>query len=131
MNKLGAALIPILLLTACGPSAPQEQPKQSISVRSAEQDALRALNPANLAIALKRAIQDGGYVCRRVEKAGFVGQYKNLDMWTANCSGDRANDWAVFVGPDGSAQVRDCGDVAKFGLPECKIVETPAAAPAG
>ena len=30
-------------------------------------------------------------------------------------------DWAVFVGPDGSAQVRDCGDVEEFGLPRCEI----------
>ena len=31
-------------------------------------------------------------------------------MWTARCADGR--DWAIFVGPDGSAQVRDCKDLA-------------------
>jgi hypothetical protein len=34
----------------------------------------------------------------------------------------------VFIGPDGSAQVRDCKDVAAVGLPECKIIKEEASA---
>ena len=54
--------------------------------------------------------------------AGFVGTYKNLDEWMARCP-DR--DWAIFAGPDGSAQVRDCKDLAGSGLPPCAIKERP------
>ena len=66
--------------------------------------------PFNLAIGLKRAIYDAGYTCKRITDAGFVGTYKNLDMWTAQCVYDKGptRDWAIFAGPDGSAQVRDC-----------------------
>ena len=58
--------------------------------------------------------------------AGFVGKYENLDMWTARCvDGKSTRDWAIFAGPDGSAQVRDCKDVATGGLPKCEIKRRP------
>lgn len=115
-------------LTACQQPAetnPTNQPR--IKVRSTEQDQLHQLEAMNLAIALKRAIYDAGYTCRRVTDAGFVGEYKNLDMWMAHCVYERgeARDWAVFAGPDGSAQVRDCRDVAETGLPTCVIKKRP------
>jgi len=94
----------------------------AISVRSAEQDRMHKLNELDLSIALKRAIVAAGYRCQRVENAGFVAPYKNLDMWTATCSNRQ---WAIFSGPDGTAQVRDCGDVARFGLPVCKVGKKP------
>jgi hypothetical protein len=85
------------------------------------------LDALNLAIALKRAIYDAGYTCKRVTDAGFVGTYENLDMWMAHCVYDKGTprDWAVFAGPDGSAQVRDCKDVPGSGLPDCAIKTRP------
>jgi hypothetical protein len=121
-RTLAIAAVAALALTAC--NQPQQATQQrSIKVRSAEQDRLRQLDALNLAIGLKRAIYDAGYVCKRIEDAGFVGEYKNLDMWTAHCSDGR--DWAIFAGPDGSAQVRDCRDVAETGLPACAIKQRP------
>lgn len=114
-------LIAPLALAACDSGAPTNQP--AIKVRSAEQDALHTLNALNLSIALKRAIYAAGYTCRRVTEAGFVGPYNNLDMWTAKCDDDR--NWAIFAGPDGSAQVRDCKDIPGTGLPECAIKKRP------
>ncbi len=113
-----------LALTACN-----EQPRQAqtntaqIRVRAAEQNQLHQLDAINLAIALKRAIYAAGFRCQRVTDAGFIGQYQNLDMWMAQCSEGR--DWAVFAGPDGSAQVRDCKDLPGTGVPECAIRKRP------
>ena len=92
-----------------------------------EQEQLHKLDAMNLAIALKRAIYDAGYTCKRMTDAGFVGTYKNLDMWMAHCVDGKGQprDWAVFAGPDGSAQVRDCKDVPGTGLPECAIKQRP------
>jgi hypothetical protein len=42
-------------------------------------------------------------------------------MWTANC--DDKIDYAIFVGPDGSAQVRRCDQMERFKLPVCVIHE--------
>ncbi|MEO8175708.1 MAG: hypothetical protein ABI626_03520 [Sphingomicrobium sp.] len=109
------------IVAACGQSQPT-QPKQPIVVRSDAQDALHKLDDMNRAIALKRALYDSGYRCQRVERSGFVTTYKNLDMWTAHCAD--GVDWAIFTGPDGSAQVRDCKDVAQFGMPACVIKTT-------
>lgn len=116
-----------LSLAACNNSEPQQN-YTSIKVRSAEQDQLKQLGALDLAIALKRAIYDAGYTCKRVTDGGFAGEWKNLDMWVAHCVYDtgQPRDWAIFTGPDGSAQVRDCKDIPGSGLPECKIQKRPA-----
>ena len=124
-TRLTVALC-LFALAACDQQQ-QSGNQRSIKVRSAEQDQLHRLDALNLAIALKRAIYAAGYTCKRVTSAGFVAAYKNLDMWTAHCAYDRAaaRDWAIFAGPDGSAQVRDCKDVAEAGLPACTVTRAP------
>ena len=119
------AIAASLALSGCGSDEPA-QPAEPIRVRGEAQEQLHQFNDLNRAIGLKRAIRDAGYRCQRVTGSGFVGEYKNLDMWTASCENER--EWAVFVGPDGSAQVRDCKDVAEFGLPQCTTASAPAAA---
>ena len=123
------ALAPLIAVAACGSDPQPREAGKTIEVRSAEQDRLHQLPEADREIALKRAIYAAGYRCQRAEGADFVGKYKNLDMWTTSCSEGRR--WAVFAGPDGTAQVRDCVDVARFGLPECKVSEQAAAAADG
>jgi len=118
----------ILALAACNEQQPAQTTNQpTIKVRSSEQDQIHQLDAINLAIALKRAIYDAGYTCKRITDAGFVGAYKNLDMWMAHCVYEKGSprDWAVFAGPDGSAQVRDCKDVEGTGLPKCVIKQRP------
>jgi hypothetical protein len=121
-HKLSTALLAAAALAGCNEQAPPSN-QQTIKVRSAEQERLKKLDAFNLAIGLKRAIYDAGYICKRVTDAGFVGTYENLDMWMAKCS--EGNDWAIFAGPDGSAQVRDCRDVPGSGLPLCVIKQRP------
>ena len=120
--KLSIGLLAVAALAGCNDQQPTtNQPK--IKVTSAEQQRLYKLDAFNLAIGLKHAIYDAGYMCKRVTDAGFVGTYKNLDMWMAKCI--EGNDWAVFAGPDGSAQVRDCRDIPGTGLPACEIKRRP------
>jgi hypothetical protein len=120
-------LIALAALTACNKSQPQQAQQPTIRVQSEEQKQLHRLDAFNLAIGLKRAIFDAGYTCKRITDAGYVGTYKNLDMWMAHCVYDKGatRDWAIFAGPDGSAQVRDCKDVVASGLPACAIKERP------
>jgi hypothetical protein len=130
MRRSLALLLPLAALSACDQS-PATQPKQPIVVRSEGQDRLHKLDDMNRAIALKRALHDTGAECRRVTKSGYVGEYKNMSYWTATCEDKfgRTRDWALFVGPDESVQVRLCADVAKVGLPACVITGAPAPAP--
>ncbi len=113
------------VLAACD-QAPPTQPRQPIVVRSEAQDQLHQLDDMNRAIGLKRAIYQSGYSCKRVESSGYVQEHKNLSMWMAKCADKR--DWAIFVGPDGTAQVRPCRDLAQLGLPACVMKESPAKA---
>lgn len=124
MGRIGLGGLVILAIAASSCKQSQQPPAQpKIEVRGAEQERLHKLDALQLAIALKRAIFDLGYTCQRVERAGFVGKYENLDMWTAHCSDGR--DWAIFAAPDGSAQARDCKDLAGSGVPGCTIKELP------
>ena len=115
---MGATLA--ILLGGCDNSQPS-QPTKSISVRSEQQNALHNLSEDNLKIALRRAIYDSGQKCNTVTEAGYVQEYGNLSMWTASCASDRS--FAVFVGPDGSVQVRDCKETEQLKLPACTIRE--------
>jgi len=110
-----------LLVSACGDSGEQQQNTRSISVRSAEQNALHKLSPDMLKIGLRRALYDSGYTCQTVTEAGYVQEYGNLSMWTASCKSGRS--YAIFVGPDGSAQVRNCEQLQRLKLPACKIAK--------
>ena len=115
---MGATLA--ILLGGCDNSQPS-QPTKSISVRSEQQNALHNLSEDNLKIALRRAIYDSGQKCNTVTRAGYVQEYGNLSMWTASCASDRS--FAVFVGPDGSVQVRDCKETEQLKLPACTVRE--------
>jgi len=117
----------ILALAACDDGAQQQTNQPTIKVRGTEQNQLHTLNAMNLSIALKHAIYDAGYTCKRITDAGFVAYYQNLDMWAAHCEYDKgaSRDWAIFAGPDGSAQVRDCKDIVGTGVPACAITKRP------
>jgi len=123
-----AALLACLALSGCDKMWHGTESNQAeIRVVGDEQKQLHQLDAYNLAIGLKRAIYDAGYTCKRITDAGFVGTWKNLDEWTANCVGDVGppRQWAIFAGPDGSAQVRECKDVVASGLPACVIKQRP------
>lgn len=127
MRLLPIAL-PALLLAACGGTSDEASTttttnRSQIAVRSAEQDRLHQLSDLNRDIALKRAILASGLRCKRVVRSGYVAEYNNLSMWSADCDDKRS--WGIFVGADGSAQVRPCTDNAKFKLPECRIADDP------
>ena len=128
MLRLPSALsLALLALAACNDNSAQQANRPAIKVTSTEQQQLHQLDAFNLAIGLKRAIYDAGYTCKRITDAGFVGTYQNLEMWMAHCVYENGTprDWAIFAGPDGSAQVRDCRDIPGTGLPTCEIKQRP------
>ncbi|GAA4030297.1 hypothetical protein GCM10022281_07080 [Sphingomonas rosea] len=119
--------VPALLLAtaACGggdnkAAAPKDP---AIAVRGPEQERLHQLTDEMRDIALKRAILASGLRCKRVVRSGYVTEYNKLSMWEADC--DDKRQWGIFVGPDGSAQVRPCTDNARFKLPACQIAADP------
>ena len=118
---IGTAIGLAMLVSACGDSGDSQQNVTSISVRSAEQNALHKLSPMNQKIALRRALYDSGRACQTVTEAGYVQEYGNLSMWTASCKSGKS--YAIFVGPDGSAQVRDCREMQALKLPACTIAK--------
>ena len=120
---LAAAVLGLLTAGCDGQDSEQPAPRP-IEVRGPEQNRLHELSEMNLKIALRRAIYDGGATCPRVDEAGYVQEYGNLSMWTASCS--NGQNWAIFVAPDGTAQLRRCEHVEELNLPRCEISQSPA-----
>lgn len=116
-----------LFSAACGsqnePSASANGTTKDIAVRSEEQNRLHQLGDMNRDIALKRAILASGLRCKRVTRSGYVTEFNKLSMWSASC--DDGRNWGIFVGADGSAQVRPCTDNERFKLPACTIAADP------
>src|SRR6478672_10591003 len=110
MPRLPIAFLAGLALAGCNDSSTQPANQQKIRVTSTEQQQLHQLDAINLAIGLKRAIYDAGYTCKRVTDAGFVGTWKNNDMWTAHCVYIRA----------GNRQLAPAE-----AIPECTIKQRP------
>ena len=117
-RPLLAAVCLGLFAAGCDDSG-SDQPARPITVRSEVQDRLHELSEMNLKIALRRAIYDAGATCPRVDEAGYIQEYGNLSVWTASCS--NGQNWAVFVAPDGTAQLRRCEHMEQLNLPRCEI----------
>ncbi|MGH6780556.1 MAG: hypothetical protein ACREB5_00415 [Sphingomonadaceae bacterium] len=106
------------LLAAAPATAQMKPPSNPFS------DRLAGLNDLQRNAALRRAVLDSGQYCKRVEWSAKQQQYKNLVMWVARCN--PGGDKAVYIGPDGTVQVRPCKDAAQLKLPVCRV---PAAKP--
>ena len=107
-------------LAACD-SGSGDSARKTTSVRpaSAYVDQLKGLSEMNRGLALRRAVQDSGGACKKVDASGFQQDYENLSMWTVRCSD--GNDWAIFIAPNGDVQARDCKDAATLKLPACRF----------
>lgn len=113
----------IAILSSCGSSPPAAAPvRKEIKVHGQAQQQLAAAPLMYRNIALKRAIYDSGGVCKLLTASNALGDYKNLAMWRASCADGKS--WAVFIAPDGSAQVRPCGDLRDLKLPECDVADS-------
>lgn len=82
------------------------------------------LDPARQKGVLRQAITNDGERCGQIGDTGRVPPYKNLAGWHARCT--PGGDYLIFVGPDGSAQVRRCEEARKLNLPGCPPPEPPA-----
>ena len=119
MVRIAALVAAAMLAGACGKQASPPPKKPDILIRSAQQKQLFKLNDLDRAIALKHAIVEQGMTCKQLVTTGYVGRYKDMDLWTATCSDKRQ--WGLFISANDSVQVRPCKDNAQLSLPECKI----------
>jgi len=116
----------MLALGACDQSTTPAPQRPVIKVTGEAQKQLAAASEMDRAIGLKRAIYDSGSVCKRVTGSHFLSDYKNMAVWQADCADGKG--WAVFIAPEGSAQVRPCADLKVLKLPECSAPTLDAAA---
>lgn len=123
MQRIIAPIAALSLVTACGSSNPAPTPPKEIKVHGEAQQQLSAASETDRNIGLKRAIYDAGSSCARLTSSKFITEYKNLAMWRASCADGR--NWAVFIAPEGSAQVRPCTDLKELKLPECDAAANP------
>lgn len=96
-------------------------PAAAITVANPASDQIKAYPDIQRRAVLRGIVMDGGAYCKRVEQAAYQGPWGNLAMWRAKCHPtDKRLDYAVFIGPDATAQVRPCPDMAYLKLPACR-----------
>ena len=95
-------------------------PVQAVTIANPASDQMAQLSVIQRKGALRTALLDSGVRCERVEKTNIQGPWANTIMWRAKCAGDPRYDYAVFVGPDASIQVRYCAEMAELKLPACR-----------
>ena len=78
---------------------------------------LESLDPLRQKAVLRQAIVDSNQRCGRIERTGRIPPFKNLVGWSAHCN--PGGDYLVYIGPDGSAQVRSCTDARMLKLAGC------------
>lgn len=120
MRHLAFVTLIALALAGCGESSEPTKVK-SIQVGTANpyHEQMLGLSEMNRGLALRRAVQDSGKRCKRVDAAAFQGEYKSLKLWTLRCSD--SGDWAVFLASTGDVQVRACKDMIQLDLPPCVV----------
>ncbi len=91
----------------------------TLAASNAFSDQLKKLPPIQQRSVMRRAVLDDKQYCKQVATTAYQGSFKNLEMWTARC--DHGADYGIFIGPDGSVQVRPCRDLAELKLPLCKL----------
>jgi len=110
--KILPALMAGLALAHALPATAAVDPAKAYS------DRIARLSSIEQRSVMRRAILDNAQYCKQVLSTAYQQPYKNVVMWTAACA--KGGDYAVYIGPDGSAQVRPCKDLAKLGLPACR-----------
>ena len=109
-----------LMLAGCDGGA-DPAPTRPIKVTGAVdyQARMAGLSDTSRRLALRRAIQDSGNRCKRVDADVMQGAYKAMDMWLVRCSD--TGEWVVFLAGAGDVQVRSCRDIAALGMPACQV----------
>jgi hypothetical protein len=128
MTELAKSAATALLLVAAGACDGGGAPSATRTMKPSSEyvDKLKGLSELNRGLALRRAVQDTGGACKKVDEGRYQQDYRNLSMWVARCSD--GNDWAIFIAPNGDVQVRDCKQSATLGLPACRFQgESPSA----
>jgi hypothetical protein len=117
LGWIGAAMA-VLGGTACdGGGEPKAAPTK-IEIANPYHDRLLALSVLNRSLGLRRAIQDSSQSCQRITASAYQERYKQLELWVGRC--DPEGDYAIFIGPNGEAQVRRCKDTKDLMLPACR-----------
>ena len=122
----GWASAGLLVLAGCDGGAAPTRTK-SITAANPFQEKLAGLSDLNRSLALRRAVQDAGETCKRIDASAYQGLYKSLHMWTARCSegnGSAGGQFGLFIAPNGDVQVRRCEHLTQLKLPECKLPES-------
>jgi hypothetical protein len=111
-----------LALAGCEDGAPEPQ-RKTVKPANPTSDGLMKLTELYRFLGLRRAIVDNGQRCKKVDRGHYQQDFKNMAMWTARCTD--TGEWAIFIAPVGTVQVRRCGNLASLKLPACKPIAEP------
>ncbi len=112
MRTISAALIGLVLVAPA-----LTVPALAAIAKNPFNDRVLQLSVADRNGALRRAVTLSDQKCGRLALSKSLGLYGNLGLWQVRCV--PGGDYGVFLGPDGSVQVRTCDDMKALKLPTC------------
>ena len=115
----GAVFLPAVLAGVAAWATPGAQPAAAPAFTNPFNEQLRRLDPVNKMAAIRRSVTTYGERCGRVTAVNDDGRYNNLGKWSVRCV--PGGDYALFIGPDQSVQVRACDQEASLKLPACTL----------
>ena len=121
-KALMASAAAMLALAGCEDGAPEPQ-RKVVKPANPTSDGLAKLPELLRFLGLRRALVDNGQRCKKVDRGHYQQDYKSMAMWTARCTD--SGEWAIFIAPVGTVQVRRCGNLAGINLPACKPIPEP------
>jgi hypothetical protein len=101
----------LLLLAGCdGGGSQAGQPKQpAVDAQRDAQARLAAMPEGERNAVFIRAIRDADFECQHVDSSSYQGISAGSPTWVATC--DKATNWVILIGSNGSAQVIKGSDI--------------------
>lgn len=121
-KALIASAAAALALAGCEDGAPEPQ-RKAVKPANPTSEGLMKLTELYRFLGLRRAIVDNGQRCKKVDRGHYQQDFKNMAMWTARCTD--SGEWAIFIAPVGTVQVRRCANVVSLKLPACQPIPEP------
>jgi predicted small lipoprotein YifL len=106
-----AAIAALLPLAACDHKGSQaKHPEQpAADAQHGAQARLAAMPEAERNAVFIRAIRDASFDCQHVDSSSYQGVSAGSPTWVATC--DKASNWVILIGSNGSAQVIKASEI--------------------
>ena len=103
-SRIMRAALLATIAAGCGPTGgPSQQGNEAVGSTADYQARLAAMPEGERNAVFIRALRDARLECQHVDSSESAGEYQNMPVWTARCTG--GGNWTIVIGENGVAQI--------------------------